>query len=606
MNLSGISQINGSIQGIGGADSYSLQPGDTLRGVVQKVENGQAHIRLSGGGELVAQLGEGVSVAEGDAIQLRVTNRAEGRLTMQLTHLLGAEAAQVTAEAEGSVQLSLNQPLSGDSLGAQISSWLKQYGVAPSREGVARARALMDAYPQLDVRTAAFLAANGQTAANAGTPKLDSLVTALMDAYAAAGAETSTNPIGVLLEAMEGWVENPPADLTFLPEGEAAGAPPSAAAPPSLGESAASLTPGAQGIPAEVILADASTIVLEAAPGETPVAAQPESTDAATQTAQAPLPPQGEAATALPQQAAAAPIPADATPAGPALAPDIQQAMQRYLQQAAPQAARALASADALPLAAQAIHTASQLPQDAGNALLQGLVSQMALPEDALPALLRASEAMRAVIQQSVPTDAASARLFAQNIAARLMPDAALEGAAGELNRTVTSLITNLQTLRTAFSAAPEQAAALLAAQAEARASALPSITQFHYMQIPVEMYQRQQVADLYVMKRNRSVEVEKDEYTIAIALETENMGRVEAIIRARDREVDVTFRMPQGEAAEAVRQSFDELAESIRDAGYTLRSAILSRLDKPISPQTFQQQMEEEELKLYTLDVMA
>ena len=552
-----------------GQERMALRPGDTLRGEVMRTEDGTALVRLSGGELLRAQVGDDVQLSQGQRVELTVSGMDGDRVILRLS---GENMPQ-------SIQAEAVMPrLSGEQQhAARIFGLMREYGMPPTQDGFSRVQSLMDSFPELDERTAVFLAANLKEVPAGGDAPLRALVSALT-------------------QQGEGGV-------AAFPDALMAALSSDAAEPKTAEVLRALLPPGAVETAAQ---ADAGSIAGESTAAG-PLAGQPTPEDG------------GERAAT--------------------------QAVAKFLQQAAPEGYRHISAQGRLADAGALLRYAAALPAEQANALLTSFAGSVAPPggqtaPDLLPALQRAMAALSAepqdatqaaeastiaapapeqsggasTVRQTLPPTAQQAAVeipqgqpasqlpAAQSSALpRALPDLAQladslfarvpgDGdAAGELRRVAETMLRSLNTLREATGAMPgRETAAAVAYQADARAQALPQILQFHYMQMPIALYDRRQTADLYVMKRPGRAREAGEECTVLIALETEHLGRVEAIMRALEKDVTITFRMTPGGAAEAIRTSLPELVRSVDSAGFRLRDAAVSALTEAVTPQTF------------------
>lgn len=562
--------------------------GDVLRGEVVRLQDGQATLRLTDGSVLQARLEQGVALQVGDKVQLTVASNTAAQGTQVMLQLAGESQ---------SVQVEVSRPVGTDSLGAQITALMRQYGMSPTQEGFTRVRNMMQSFPEMNMQTAVFLAANGHSVGAQGPSEmLQNLAQTLIERQD--GSIPIQQPLDQLIALLDGLGEMPevaqtaPASVPDVPFA-------SQALTRYLTQNAPE---AARMLVAQDGMATAATVV-KAASG---------------------LPPaQGEALLAAFVQENNLP---PGTLAVLTRAADVvrslggEQAGQNPLVQPQDLFANLAPNGEGATIAQPTTQVApgqAQMPAQPAQAQNIPMPSIPAGGEGAAPPInpqatfTQAAPAGQAPVQpqggqgQAAPIPANS--LAGQLPQSPLQPLPAQGDPGAELARAVGNLTRNLGALRQTLAAIPGQdTAAGAAMQAQARAEATAGINQFTYVQIPIQMFERRHTADLYVLKRNRKEVREQDEYTIAIALETENMGRVEAVIKSRDRQVDVTFRMTPGQASDAVRAQFPNLAQSVREAGYELKSAILSRLDKPLTPQNAVQELStsEETASIFLLDV--
>ncbi len=601
MQIQGAPQAQSAVRIEAGGRSGVYRQGETLGGEVVSVEDGVASIRLASGEQLRAQIAPGVTMQQGQQVRLTV---------------LGAEGEQIVMKLEADVAPQLSGVTGGDARAAQIFNLMRQYGLSASKENFARVDTLLSSFPNMDERTAVFLAANVKTLPEGGAHvSLRQLAQALM----APGTDGVAQPLDALIAALSSEVGDPPLArallAAFRPLADEARAAPMQGGLKDVLSEADRPHEGAQAL---------SRFLTQAAPeGYRALAASGSLGDAAAMLRAAASLPAEQAARLLSAFAAAQPAePPDLLPAltraldalvqpglSPSTAPqaEVPAQTEAFLAQILPQMpseGRPPQSApEAAGIAQQPTQQNEQPVQQPPSAQAQGpqgtqearqsasLAPQM--PQAAQPAVPAASQPpvqpaapQAAQAAPQPPVSAPQLAALADSLFVRLPGEG---DAGGELRRVAETLLEGLGRLREGMAALPaREAAAAVAYQADARAQALPQIQQFHYMQLPVQLYDRRQSAELYVMRRPGRVKAEGEETTVLIALETENMGRVEAILKAMERSVSLTFRMKSGEAAEAVRNALPDLGGAVEQAGYKLREAIIAAQDEPVTPQTF------------------
>jgi hypothetical protein len=101
----------------------------------------------------------------------------------------------------------------------------------------------------------------------------------------------------------------------------------------------------------------------------------------------------------------------------------------------------------------------------------------------------------------------------------------------------------------------------------------MADIKRFDCYHIPLTTAQgTPSTAELYVYRqRRRKKEEAPDSYAVLIGLDTQHMGRVETMIRARGRSVALEFRLEQVAFAEAFEEGAKDLASAIAQAGYQM-----------------------------------
>lgn len=117
----------------------------------------------------------------------------------------------------------------------------------------------------------------------------------------------------------------------------------------------------------------------------------------------------------------------------------------------------------------------------------------------------------------------------------------------------------------------------------------------FTYIQIPVTVNQRSEAAELFVYKRSRKGKrLDPENAVILIGLDTQNMGRVETMIRVEKRSVYLQFKTEMDGAAESIRQNTFKLQEMLGEIGYQLAHTRITKLHEKTTPLNAAQTMVE------------
>ncbi len=106
------------------------------------------------------------------------------------------------------------------------------------------------------------------------------------------------------------------------------------------------------------------------------------------------------------------------------------------------------------------------------------------------------------------------------------------------------------------------------------------------YMQLPITLQNTRQDADLYVLKRGgRSARVDESNATVAICLETENLGQVDTVLQVERDELSLQFRVESREIRQFIQPRLERLARLPFPARYRFRHASVILRDSPITP---------------------
>ena len=113
------------------------------------------------------------------------------------------------------------------------------------------------------------------------------------------------------------------------------------------------------------------------------------------------------------------------------------------------------------------------------------------------------------------------------------------------------------------------------------------NIQQFTYVQLPVIMNQTEQTAELYVFHRNQNKpKVNGDDgVTVMLSLSTQNMGRIETLIKAKNKNIQVELRGETKRVIEVIEKNAAVLLKEMENEGYNLTRLGCRLIEQPISP---------------------
>ncbi len=628
--------INNMIQQVDRATMAQAQPqgvfrpGEVLQGRVlgPAADDGSVQIRLSSGALLNAMPAEGLRLLPGDTVTLRVNAQTGPKTVMQLlsqeSENRPAQTAVTQAQLQGAELNRLGMP--NTKTNRRLLSAMNAMGLEANRDMLTRAAQAQAGRPGLPAEQAAFLAANGLAADKQTVASLNLLLagpglaqqlqdlSAQLQAAAhtpdAAGQPALTTPDGQVAAQAAGTPQ-PPAGLEQPLENLTTQLPAPAYVPNAATQSAllalnaqaaaqAAGTPQQQAAQAQALVAqNPATQAVEAQANNIYDTQHGMSAGAGSFCFEG-----QRSAMALPQA-----VPVQAGQVAPALAfpghatealqlqslvqlamggdgaPDTAlMAMLENTGLLGETVARALdgmfpRSGD---VAAQARAFAVLLPQDAQvqgerffAALVQGLRTHLAQMESQAPAPALPADARTLAVEVS--------RLFfrlreGEDNGARLLQ------AAAERRPTVELLAAHAQ------AAAPEPVAQELRGIAESLKLAA-DISQYAYQQIPLQMGENARTVELYVMKRGKRRKIDPENASILIALDTEHLGRLEALIHVNRRTLRLRVGVTSAEVGEYIQtfsKDFDEAMEAI---GYRMADLRMQVTQRPVTPLTAQAQ---------------
>lgn len=590
-----------------------LQNGDVVHGKVVQQQDGSVCIATSDGQVLNAMLSDNVQLADGQAVSLMVNGRQDGKMVMQIVPE-GGQANYVLESALGN----MNIPVSETAVGL-AASFVRQ-GVSISPELMQRANDIM-AQLGVDAETAAFMAANGmdvtmenaqavgdlasrQNGINAQLAQIEQI---LIDNGFTMPETESGQPAQPGQAVPEAGMAAQPQDGLASQTAQAAQAEqrpgqlqqvfmdnqPAGAAPQQALDVTATQTP----LPADMQAAaqDGQPAQPNVMLKEDVQPAQPQAVADGPegQAAQSDQPIRGNGA----EQNVAQPAQqGEATAQGQAMQvqPGSEGGQGLAVFQPGEQTVKALTlligrdnlgavralGGDGVATAANVVATAAALPEEQAQAVIRTFIDQQAgrmEPADLQrleTQLTDAANLLRSSVQ-SPGRDGGMSKLMEQlqNIFAKLDGGDKNIQVKHASNRLAEKLEDMSETLAKATSAgAGHEAIAARVDRALGQSRAMEQINQFIYAQIPMEMNGQRNMAELYVFKRPGGArEIDIEDVTMMIALDTQNIGHIDSIIKVEMKNVFLRFKVELDSVGEALETNKQMFAEQLQEAGFHL-----------------------------------
>ncbi len=118
-----------------------------------------------------------------------------------------------------------------------------------------------------------------------------------------------------------------------------------------------------------------------------------------------------------------------------------------------------------------------------------------------------------------------------------------------------------------------------------AQAKLAEDISRFVFVQIPIHLKEYGS-AELYIYKRNRREKgAERQSTCVVLGLSTQNLGRVEAMLRIENRDVSLELRVQNQNELAAFRECSGELQQSFTELRYQLKEYKVAPLREPTTP---------------------
>ncbi len=533
-----------------------LEVGDSVKGEVLFVSGDKANIKLENGELLRNVQLDGVKLAEGDVLELTVSEMQQGQMKLKVE-------GHTTKGGQTSTEIPAADVLKGMGIEAnarnvELATVFMAKGLPMTSDSLQSAASLMDAFPNLSPEQAVFLAANGIT-----DPKLVEAFTQIVNDGSLTG-----NQLMELAKMLE-----QEAGAALLGSGQGSNA---------ILESA---DQGAQAALAKAF-AGAETAV------------------------------RGESNTANA---------ASVTPNAGAPAAQISQtAAMEELALISPETAKLVENAGAQGEAAKALTGMIQNPSDSAKIanefveanfpeLSDGAKASAALSlQRAAPLLALAADADEttslAALKPNTDTAPQIERLLAdiESVFARVGENAGEDGGKA-LQKLASRLEENLSALRAQIEASdmPGKEALLNKLdQTIAQTKLSNDIQQYAFVQIPVQLGEHKSTAELYVMKRKGGKKtIDPEDVTVVVALDTQNMGRVESVVKVERKSVALHAKVSEEPVAAHMRTGSAKLHSLLTDVGYKLSDFNARLQENKVTPLNVENRMEREYTPLQAMD---
>jgi len=507
-----------------------FQQGEFVTSEVVRVQDGTAVLRTAQGTTLSATLPGNLSFLPGDRVETVVIEASPGRFVLRVLDVIRGDTAapepgQAGTAAPGLQPQALHSALAMLKMNAGLppkaAEFMARNGIPATPENISTLGQLAGEGPRV-AQTLARMMAEPMLVLTASENMPDTGITAI--------------PTGVSIEAEQSRYDSPgaaPQDTAAQPQtdtfastqaGAPAGTPGSSSAPTPANTSAMPLQPNA------------------AAP-----AAAPQSTEAGVQ-------PDMPAAVPDASVSAAAP-PMETNPSAP---PAAAQEGAANTPPNAPAQAAAVA-----PQTGTAIQGSTPLLRPGSSSAPDGTKANRAIASYLTP-----PEAADGGGEEPASLLRRLTALFVDLRDRKHLP-VRLRDAVRELPAQVKELKNSLPNTDSNGRNALSQQTELL----DRQFSMLADIKRFDCYHIPLTTSQGDpSTAELFVYRQKRRKKEEApDSYAVLIGLDTQHMGRVETMIRARGRSVSLEFRLEQESLAVEFEEEAKALAPAIEQAGYRL-----------------------------------
>ncbi len=552
MQVSGVVQLNPDNKINQGAPRQETpfsgyRSGDSVQAEVVNVKGDQVTLRTQDGTEIVTKFAAGSVVNAGDTVELMLTERSGQTVFLKLSAINGQPVNLESSEMQVFLMRMGVPPSSMNQSAAQL---LAQYNIRPTPQNMAALVEIATSFPQLQTSVAVFMADNKIPPTQ---QNVDAILQWLSD---------------------HGSLDKDITQLAQLVQQDNRLAEPSASSAPQTGEA---VTVDGKTVQTMNLPVAEALIQMVTSDGRLPQSPQMSALLQSQPFLElaAQLPAMGE------QEAA--------------------QAIQDFVQQT-----------NLTPKEQEALQT---VLKDAYTAVKQQQEGQAEGATRSQPESVQRAESREPAQQTQAgqPTAAkgeAVLRETAQNPQAPQTAQAVVNEEAHQVLQTLEKLFTAVKTGRPVEGANIEQAvknqpvitelarnsiarvtgenspAANKAGELTAQMRVANQIDNFYYCQIPLEMDHGKNTAELYVFEKKKNAAGEtRDNITVLIALETQNIGRIETVLRAQTEKLSVEFRVENDRIGSYLRESAEEFTEAMRESGFEIETVTVQQMREPVTP---------------------
>lgn len=170
---------------------------------------------------------------------------------------------------------------------------------------------------------------------------------------------------------------------------------------------------------------------------------------------------------------------------------------------------------------------------------------------------------------------------------AQLVPNS--EENAEQLQRAAKTVTEKMESLHTQLAAQSSEPAAQLRAGMEQLISQQKmgvELNNFYYAQLPFRFNEREQTAEIYVMKRDASKkQISEDNVTILMALSTEHLGQIESLLKFSKNTIQLQLRVESTDVERYLEKQLPLLREMMASTPFALQSITLKQADTKLTP---------------------
>lgn len=127
----------------------------------------------------------------------------------------------------------------------------------------------------------------------------------------------------------------------------------------------------------------------------------------------------------------------------------------------------------------------------------------------------------------------------------------------------------------------------------------------FTYIQLPVQLKDKQLHSELYVLTRKKALRDKPDSLSVLLHLDMDNLGPLNVNITMNGNTIQARFHMSDAEAEQLVKTNLPLLSDALTKKGYTLHGEVVNDYQKPDFSRDFiEEGIGEGDIRSYTFDI--
>jgi flagellar hook-length control protein FliK len=128
----------------------------------------------------------------------------------------------------------------------------------------------------------------------------------------------------------------------------------------------------------------------------------------------------------------------------------------------------------------------------------------------------------------------------------------------------------------------------------------------FTFLPLPVRLKDREAHADLYVFTRKKALNDKRENLSVLLHLDMENLGSLNVHIQMNpNNKIQADFYLEDSEAGRLIKENLPSLTAGLQKKGYSIQAEVKASYKKPDFSRDFiEQSMPDHDIRRYTFDI--